>query len=61
MTIKEQIFAIRETGITNMFDVKMVQYLANELEFFELVLFLEEHSKEYVQFIISGEDGFLNV
>ena len=53
--IKEQILAIRATGRTNMFDVPMVQYIANEMCFYELVVYLEEHRKEYVQFILTGE------
>ena len=54
-TIKEQIIAIRNTGLTNMFDVNMVQRLAYERDFFELVIFIEEHRKEYVHFILTGE------
>ena len=54
-TIKEQIIAIRNTGHTNMFDVNMVQRLAHERDFFELVIFIEEHRKEYVHFILTGE------
>lgn len=53
--IKEQILAIRATGRTNMFDVPMVQYIANEMQFYELVIYLEERRKEYVQFILTGE------
>ena len=53
--VKEQILAIRETGITNMFDLPVVQRLAYERDFFELVTYLEEHPKEYVHFIITGE------
>ena len=53
--LKEQILVIRDTGITNMFDIPMVQRLAYERDFFELVLFLEEHPKEYVHFIMYGE------
>lgn len=53
--VKEQILAIRTTGRTNMFDVPMVQYIANEMHFYELVVYLEEHQKEYVQFILTGE------
>ena len=53
--IKEQILAIRDTGLTNMFDVSMVQRLAYERDFYELVLFLEENRKEYVNFILYGE------
>ena len=53
--IKEQIIAIRNTGLTNMFDVNMVQRLAHERDFFELVIFMEEHRTEYVHFILTGE------
>jgi hypothetical protein len=35
--IKEQILAIRDTGLTNMFDIGMVQRLAYERDFYELV------------------------
>ena len=51
----EQILAIRKTGRTNMFDVPMAQYIANEMRFYELVVFLEEHRGEYVHFILTGE------
>ena len=53
--VKKQILAIRDTGRTNMFDVNMVQFLANEYGYYELVIFLEEHRKEYVKFILMGE------
>ena len=53
--VKEQILAIRDTGLTNMFDVNRVQRLANERDFYELVLYLEDHRKEYVNFILTGE------
>ncbi len=53
--VKEQILAIRDTGLTNMFDTKTVQRLAYERDYFELVMFIEEHKKEYVQFILTGE------
>jgi hypothetical protein len=54
-TIREQILAIRDTGLTNMFDLPVVQRLAYERDFFELVTFLEDHSSEYVPFILTGE------
>ena len=38
-----------------MFDISMVQHLANEMKFYELVIFLEEHRPEYVRFILTGE------
>lgn len=53
--IREQILAVRKTGRTNMFDILMVQYIANEMQFYELVIFLEEHRSEYVHFILTGE------
>jgi len=53
--VKEQILIIRETGITNMFDLPVVQRLAFERDFFDLVIYLEEHPKEYVRFILTGE------
>jgi hypothetical protein len=54
-TIREQILAIRDTGLTNMFDLPVVQRLAYERDFFELVTFLENHRSEYVRFILTGE------
>lgn len=53
--VKEQILAIRETGLTNMFDIPMVQRLAFDRDFYDLVLWLEDHKKEYVRFIMYGE------
>lgn len=53
--IKDQILAIRNTGLTNMFDVNAVQRLAYERDFYELVVYLEENRKEYMHFILTGE------
>ena len=53
--IREQIMAIRDSGRTNMLDTNTVQIIANEMNFFELVIFIEEHRKEYVHFIFTGE------
>ena len=53
--VREQILAVRKTGRTNMFDIPMVQYIANEMRFYELVIFLGEHRSEYVHFILTGE------
>lgn len=53
--IREQILAVRKTGHSNMFDVPMVQNIANAMQFYELVVFLEEHRGEYVHFILTGE------
>ena len=54
--IREQILAVRKTGRTNMFDVPMVQRLANEYGFYELVVFLEDNRADYVHFILYGDD-----
>lgn len=53
--VKEQILAIRDSGETNMLDTRMVQYIANREGFYELVLFIEKHKKEYVNFIFTGK------
>ena len=53
--VKEQILAIRDTGLTNMFDIPMVQRLAYERGYYELVCWLEDHHREYAHFIMTGE------
>jgi len=53
-TIKQQIESIRESGETNMLDVNMVQWIANRNNYFDLVIFIEEHRKEYINYIFSG-------
>ncbi|MEY8377971.1 DUF5049 domain-containing protein [Lachnospiraceae bacterium 56-18] len=54
--IKKQIEAIRRSGETNMLDVKTVQRIANREEYFELVVYLEEHRREYANFILTGTE-----
>ena len=54
-TVKKQILAIRDTGLSNMFDVRTVQRIANDRSFYELVVYLEEHRREYAHFILTGE------
>lgn len=53
--IKEQIMAIRDSGETNMLDTRIVQRIANRENYFELVIYLEENSREYWNFIMTGE------
>ena len=53
--VKEQILSIRDTGLTNMFDLQMVQRIAFDSGYYELVTFLEDHRKEYVHFILHGD------
>ena len=38
-----------------MFDLPMVQRLAYERGYYELVCWLEDHRKEYARFILTGE------
>ena len=53
--IRSEILEIRSSGETNMFDLPMVQRLAYERGYYELVIYLEEHRKEYARFIMTGE------
>lgn len=53
--IKKQILAVRATGETNMFDTRAVQRIAYRERYFELVIYLDEHRKEYVGFILRGD------
>lgn len=55
-TVRKQILAVRDTGRTNMFDVNTVQRIAYDMEFYELVTYLEEHRHEYEHFILTGEE-----
>ena len=55
-TIRQQILAVRDTGEANMLDTRMVQYIASREGFYELVVYLEEHRKEYAHFIFTGEE-----
>ncbi len=52
--VRDGILAVRDTGRTNMLDTNMVQVIANEMGLFETVIFIEEHKKEYVTFIMTG-------
>ena len=52
--IREQILAIRDSGETNMFDVNTVMAIANREGFYELVVYLFDHKREYSQFILTG-------
>ena len=55
--VREQILKVRDTGRTNMFDTNGVQYVANELGLYDLVVYLmdKENRKEYSRFIFTGE------
>ena len=52
----QQLMDIRESGLTNMFDTNMVQRLAYDRDYFELVMYIEDHKKEYAHFIMTGRE-----
>ena len=54
-TVREQILAVRATGETNMLDTRTVQVIASRMGFYELVIYLEEHRRGYVNFILTGD------
>jgi hypothetical protein len=49
-----QVMAIREGATCNMLDTVAVQRAAYDSEFYELVLFVEEHKAEYARLILTG-------
>nr|DAZ39522.1 MAG TPA: protein of unknown function (DUF5049) [Caudoviricetes sp.] len=54
--IKEQILAIRDTGETNMFDVRKVQEIALREGYDELLAYLSDNTGDYARFILTGEE-----
>ena len=55
--IRDQIMAIRDSGVTNMMDAARVQRLAFDQDLHELVIFIEENRGEYIRFILYGDSG----
>lgn len=55
-TIRRQILAIRESGVTNMLDLPRVQREAYTKGFNEMVIYLNDHKPEYCRFILTGEE-----
>ncbi len=55
--VLEQLLEIRDSGKSNMFDIHTVQRLAFESGFYELVMYIEEHPREYVNFILTGKEN----
>ena len=54
--IKEQIFAVRDSGAANMCEMSAVQRAAFDRGFYELVLFIEENRESYWDFILTGKE-----
>ena len=53
--LKEQIMEVRASGKANMCNSNAVQVVANEMQFYELVIFIEEHREDYFHYILTGE------
>ena len=53
-TVFNQIMEVRSAGECNMMDTTAVQRYANDHNMYELVIYLEEHKREYCEFIFSG-------
>lgn len=54
--IKEQILAIRDSGETNMFDVRKVQEIALREGYDELLIYLADNFEAYSRFILIGKE-----
>ena len=53
--VREQILTIRASGEMNMFDVPAVQAAANRSGYTDLVLYLIDHKREYLDFVLHGD------
>jgi len=53
--IYRQISAIRDSGACKMFDLPRVQEAEYKNGVYELVVFRNEHKKEYAEFILTGK------
>ncbi len=55
--IRKQILRVHDDGRTNMLDTNGVMYVANDLQLYELVVYLDDRDnrKEYWNFIMTGE------
>ena len=55
--IRDQILKVRDSGETNMLDTNGVMFVANSMNLFDLVVYLDDRDnrKEYWNFIMTGE------
>src|SRR5437016_3489129 len=54
--VLDQLELVRQGGRTNMLDRNMVQVIANEQEFYDLVCWIADHEKQYGKMIFRHED-----
>lgn len=53
--IIRQIIKVKDTGLTNMFDTNSVQRIAYKMGLYELVMFIEDDKKAYINIVINGK------
>ena len=58
--LKNQIMAVRDSGVVNMLDVRRVHILAARCCFWSLVGFIDLNKNGYVNFIMTGDDKYLS-
>ena len=54
--IRSQILDIRDTGLTNMFDTRAVEQIAEAFGYHDLEMWLPGNKKEYAEFIMYGDE-----
>ncbi|NCD07582.1 MAG: DUF5049 domain-containing protein [Spirochaetia bacterium] len=56
--IKAQIIKVKNTSLTNMFDLRNVKFIEQELKLNELAGYISntDNHKDYISFIINGND-----
>ncbi|SFG86531.1 protein of unknown function [Enterocloster clostridioformis] len=56
LKVKDQIRRVRNSGVTNMFDIDGVMQAANNARFYNLVAYLAdiENRREYIRYILTG-------
>ena len=59
MGLKDEILAVRDSGLVNMLDASGVQKIAFDMGFYELVCFIEDNKGKYAKFIFSGDESLL--
>ena len=54
--VREQMLAVRDSGETNMFDVRKVQEIALREGYDELLIYLADNVGAYSRFILTGKE-----
>ena len=54
--VYQELLSIRSGGKSNMLGYRTVQRLAYEAGYYELVTYIEEHTKQYIHFIMYGSE-----